>query len=226
MFFLVQADGRDLGRAEGTLYKQLDVRRIVDDVDILVAKLADNTMNTATLHTDTGTYRVDAVIVALNSNLCTLTGDAGNLLNGNQSVIDFGNFHFEQALQEHRRRTAQDNLRIIVLVVHTCHYGAGSLTLAVEVARYLFGLGQQQLVAFIIEQQHFFLPYLVDFCVDDASHLINIFVIDTIFFQFQNLGGQCLTQIQDGTAAELGKVHFVRHFLARLIRSIYLLCFT
>ena len=39
-------------------YKQLDIGRIVDNVDILVAKLVDNTMNTATLHTHAGTYRV------------------------------------------------------------------------------------------------------------------------------------------------------------------------
>ena len=63
VLFLVQTDRRDFGRAEGALYKQLDIRRIVDNIDILVAKLADNTMNTATLHTDAGAYRVDTVIV-------------------------------------------------------------------------------------------------------------------------------------------------------------------
>ena len=182
-------------------------------------------MDTATLHTHAGTYRVDTVIVALDGNLGTLAGDAGNLLDGNQSVIDFGYFHLEQTLQEDGRRTAQDNLRIIILVVHTCHYGAGSLALAVEVTRYLFGLGQQQFVAFIIEQQHLLLPNLVDFRIDDGTHLINVFVVNTIFLQFQYLGGQRLAQVQDGTATKVRENNFIRHFLAHLIRSINLLCF-
>ena len=62
-------------------------------------------MDTATLHTHAGTYRVDTVIVALNGNLGTLAGDAGNLLDGNQTIINFGYFHLEQALQENGRST-------------------------------------------------------------------------------------------------------------------------
>ena len=77
----------------------------------------------------------------------------------------------------------------------------------------------------IIEQQHFLLPYLVYFRIDDITHLINIFIIDTVFFQFQNFRGQRLTQVQDGTSSEVREDYFIRHFLAHFIRSIYFLCF-
>ena len=182
-------------------------------------------MNTAPLYTYAGTYRVDTVVVRLNGNLGTLTGDTGNLLNGNQSVIDFGHFHLEQTLQEYRRCTGKDNLRIVILVVHTGHHGTRRFSLAIEIARNLFRLGQQQFVSFIVEQQHFLLPYLVYFRIDDITHLINIFIIDTVFFQFQNFRGQRLTQVQDGTSSEVREDYFIRHFLAHFIRSIYFLCF-
>ena len=68
-------------------------------------------------------------------------GDTGNLLNGNQSVIDFGHFHLEQTLQEYRRCTGKDNLRIVILVVHTGHHGTRRFSLAIEIARNLFRLG-------------------------------------------------------------------------------------
>ena len=179
-------------------------------------------MDTAAFYTDASTHRVNTVIVRLNGNLGTLTGNTGNLLDSNQSVIDFGYFHLEQTLQENGRRTTQDNLRIIVLVVDAGYHGAGGLTLTVEVARNLFGLGQQQFIAFVIEQQHFLFPNLINFCIDNSTYLINVFIINTVFFQFQNFGSQCLAQVQDSTAAKLRKVHFIRHFLSHFIRSVNL----
>ena len=65
----------------------------------------------------------------------------GNLLDGDQSVIDFGHFHLEQALQEYRRCTGKDNLRIVVLVVHTGHHGTRRFSFAIEITRNLFRLG-------------------------------------------------------------------------------------
>ena len=182
-------------------------------------------MNTATLHTYTGTYRVNTVVVWLNGNLGAFTRDTGNLLDGNQSIIDFGHFHFEQTLQEYRRRTRKDDLRVVILVVHTGYNGTCRFSFTIKIARNLFRLRQQQLVTFIIQQQHFFLPYLVYFCIDDVAHLINIFIIDTVFFQFQNLRSQCLAKVQDSTASKVCKDYLIRHFLAYFIRSINLLCF-
>ena len=97
----------------------------------------------ASLHTDAGSYGVDAIVVAFYGNLGTFAGNACNLLDGDQAVVDLGHFHFEQTLQEDGRRTAQNDFRIVVLVVHTGYHGTGRLTFTVEVARNLLGLGQQ-----------------------------------------------------------------------------------
>ena len=42
--------------------------------------------------------------------------------------------------------------------------------------------------------------------------------------QFQNLAGQSLAQREDGTTAELGKIHILAHFLAHFIIAINLPC--
>ena len=58
-----QDDVRDLGRAKGTGDKQHGVGGPVDDVDILVAQLTDDAMDTRSLHADTSANGVDAVVV-------------------------------------------------------------------------------------------------------------------------------------------------------------------
>ena len=173
----MQHDWRNLSRAQGTLNKQLNVRSIVNHVNILVTQLAHDSMNTWTLHTNTSTYRIDTVIVRLNCNFCTFARNTRNFFNGNQSVVNFGNFHLEQALQKHRWSTAQNNFWIIVLIVYTSHYSTSRFAFTVEIARNLFSLGKQQFIAFIIEQQDFLLPNLINFRTDYSTYPINIFVV-------------------------------------------------
>ena len=144
-------------------------------------------MNTTPFYTYTGTYGIDSVIIRLHCDLGTFARNTGNLFNGNQTIIDFRHFHFEQTLQENGRSTRQNNLRIIVLVVYAGNYCTGRFTFAIEVARDLFRLRQQQLVSFIVQKQHFFLPDLIYLCVDDCTYFINIFIINTVLFKFQNL---------------------------------------
>ena len=101
----------------------------------------------------------------------------------------------------------------------------GRIDMIIDSGKVDIGLESTIVDLFIIEQQHFLLPYLVYFRIDDITHLINIFIIDTVFFQFQNFRGQRLTQVQDGTSSEVREDYFIRHFLAHFIRSIYFLCF-
>ena len=98
---LIEHDARDLGRAQCALDVELHVRRVVDDIDILIAELAHDTMHAATLHTYAGAHGIDALIVALHSHLCTLAWHTGNLLDGDQAVVDFGHLGLKEALKEH-----------------------------------------------------------------------------------------------------------------------------
>ncbi len=42
--------------------------------------------------------------------------------------------------------------------------------------------------------------------------------------QFEYLGCESLTQVEDGTTAEFAEVHLLAHFLAYLVVGLYLLC--
>ena len=82
---------------------------------------------------------------------------------------------------------------------------------------------QEQFVAFLIKQEDFFFPDLVDLGSDYRADHFRIFGIEAVFLQLQNLGGQCLSQVEDSPTAELQEIHLVSHVLANLIRFIYLL---
>ena len=90
-------------------------------------------MHTTTLYTYAGSYWVDTVIVALNGNLGTIARNTGHTLDGDKSVLNLRNLGLEQTLKELRAGTAQDDARIVVLVLHLLYYGTYGLTLAVVV---------------------------------------------------------------------------------------------
>src|SRR5574344_24815 len=223
MIFLIQFDAGNLCRAQGALDKEFDIRRVVDYIDVLIAEFTYDAMHTATLHTYAGSHWIDTLIIAFHSYLGALTRHTGHTADGNQTVIDFRNLSFKQALQECRTGTAQDDARIVVLVVHTLYHGTHGLTFVIIVSRYLLRLRQMQLVTLIIDEQHFALPHLIDLSTYHLSHSILIFLIERVMLQFQDFRSQCLTQVQDSAATELREVHFLTHFLTHFIVRFYLL---
>ena len=134
-------------------------------------------MHAATLHTDTGAYGVNALVITLHGNLCTLTRHTRNALHGNQPVGNLGNLGLKQTLQEHGTGTAQDNLRVVVLVVHLMNHGTDGLTLVILVVGNLLTLGQDKFVVLIVYKQHLALPHLINLTRDNLSHAILILII-------------------------------------------------
>ncbi len=205
MFFLLEGDGVDAGGTQRTLYKERGVVGEVDHIDILVAQLTDDTVDTEPLHPHAGTYRIDAVVIGLYGYLRALTRDAGNTLDGDQPIGNLGDLLFEEPLQKHRRGAGEDDPRIVVLVLHTGYHCTGMLSLAEEIAGYLFGLGQDQLIVLIVEQQQLLFPDLIDLSRDDLTHFLLVLVVKVVFLQLQDLRCQCLAQVEDGTASEMFK---------------------
>ena len=126
-------------------------------------------MHTASLHAHAGSHRVDAVVIALHGYLGTFSRHACNLAYRDQAVMYFRHLGFQQTLQKDGRGTAQDNLGIVVRIVH--------LTLAVKVGRYLFRLGQYQFVALVVYAKHLFFPYLIYLRAHDLAHTVLILII-------------------------------------------------
>ena len=78
--------------------EELCIGCIVDDVDVLVAQLAHDTVHTATFNTNACAYRVDAFVEAFNCYLSTLARHTGNAANGNKTLGYFWHFCLEQTL--------------------------------------------------------------------------------------------------------------------------------
>ena len=222
MLLLVHCDAADTRRTQRTLYIEFDIGCPVDDIDVLIAQFVYDTMHTTTLHAHTGTYRVDTVVETFHGHLGALARHAGYLLDGYQAIVDFRHLGFQEALQEAGTGTAEDNFRIVVLVIHPLDDGPYSLALAVNVCGNLLRLRQYQLVVLIIHQQHLALPDLIDLGRNHLTHLVLIFIIERIVLQFQYLRCQRLTQCKDGTTTELGEIDTLRHLLTHFVVGLYL----
>ncbi len=82
----------------------------------------------------------------------------------------------------------KNNLRIIVLVVYAGHHCTGCLSFTVESLLGICSvLGNSSSFPSSSSSSISFLPDLVYFRVDDRTYFINIFIINTVLFKFQNL---------------------------------------
>ena len=204
-------------RTECALDKEGGVRGVVDHVDVLVVKFAHDTVDAATLHADTRSNGVDAVVVALSGNLCTLARDAGNAAQTDKAVGNLGDFGLEQTLQECRTGATQEDFRVSVGIVHAVDDGAHGVSLMEEVAGNLLTLRQQQLVVLIVNEKRLVLPSLIDFGRDNLAHAILVFVVERVVFEFEHFARQRLAERQDGAAAKLSKLDGLTHFFAHFV---------
>ena len=174
-------------------------------------------MDAAAAHAYTGAYGVDAVVEALHGYLCALAWDACYLANGDDAFGNLGHLGLEQALQEHGACARENDLGVAGAVVHARDDGTRGFALTEEVAGDLLALGQQQLVAFLVEQQHFLVPYLVDLGRDDVAYHVLVLVVEGVVLQLEDARGEGLAQRQYGAAAELREVDGLRHVLAHFV---------
>ena len=209
-------DRRDLGRAESTLYEQRRIRSIIDHIDILIAELTHYSMYARTLHTHAGSYRIDTVVKALHCYLRALTGDAGHSLDVDQTVYYLRHLALKEAAQECVAGTRHCDLGIIVLVIHIMYHRQHSLPLAEEIAGYRLVLREQKLILLIIHEKRLARPCLVHLARHKLTfHLLEL-GIDRLLLQIKDLRLKGLTQIKDGTAAEIGKEYLLRVLLSDL----------
>ena len=144
-------------------------------------------MYTTTSNTYAGSYGIDTVVITLDSHLGTFTRHTGYATDGNQTVVNLRNLSLEQALKEQIRGTAQNDARIVVLVLHFLDNGTDGLALVVVVGRNLLTLRQVELVALIVDEQHLALPNLVNLSADNLSDLVLVFLVQRVVLQLQNL---------------------------------------
>ena len=222
LLLLVDADGADLGGRERTLDEERRIGRIVEHVDVLVAELANDAVDSASLYADACSYGVDAVVVALYGDFRALTGDACHGLDRDESIVDFGHFLLEQAAQEPVVGAADDHLGVVVGVVDALNDGPHDVALVEEVARYLLLLRHYELVLLLVDEQHLLLPDLMYLSGDDFALELAEFGVDCVFLQVEYLRLQGLTEVEDGAASELLEIQALGDVFAYFSLGVYL----
>jgi hypothetical protein len=88
---VVKHNAVDAGRSKSTLDEELCVCCVVDNVKVLVAKLTNNAMNTATLNAYTSTNWINTIVEALYGNLCTLSWETSYATDSNLTFCNLRN---------------------------------------------------------------------------------------------------------------------------------------
>ena len=100
MVLIIEHDAVDTCRSKGTLYEELCVSCIADNVKVLVAELTNDTMHTTTLNTYAGSYWINTVVEALYGNLCTLSRETGNTADCYLTFCNLRNLSLKKTLEE------------------------------------------------------------------------------------------------------------------------------
>ena len=111
VLFLVDDDRRDLGGRERVDDELRRVFREQDDVDALAGELVGHRGDARAAHADAGALRIEPRVVRLDRDLGADAGVARGGLDLDQPLLDLGNLELEQAHQELRRDSRQDQLR-------------------------------------------------------------------------------------------------------------------
>ena len=82
----------------------------LEDIDLFAMQLIDDDLYTGASGTDACADRINVRIVAHDSHLGALACFTGNCLDLNDALEDFGNFLFEQTLDQHRIRSGNKHL--------------------------------------------------------------------------------------------------------------------
>ena len=204
-------------RSQSTLNEQFGIVCIIDNIQILIVQFTYDTVNTATLHANTSSNWVDTLIKAFNSNLCAFSRKASNTTDSDQALCNLRNFSLQQTLQESRSCTAQDNLRIIVIIINAVDDCTNGLALTIHIARNLLCLRQDKFIVLIVYDKYLTLPNLVNFTRNDLSYTILVLIEKRIVFQLKNLRSQSLAKSQDSTATKLIEINLLTYILTYLV---------
>src|SRR5271165_5776286 len=101
----------DLRGAESLLRERDRFFAVGNDVDFFAAQFADDGLHAHTLHAYAGADGIDILVTAGHCNFGAFTGFARGKADLHRAVVNFRNFHFEEALDQAGVRAGHDDLR-------------------------------------------------------------------------------------------------------------------
>src|SRR5688500_14235667 len=106
LVLLVDADAEHLGGAERLGHEAAGILVPQDDVHLLAVELGHDRLDSRAALPDGGALGVDALLPALDGDLRTAAGLAGDAADDDRPVVDLGDLHLHQATEEAPMRTA------------------------------------------------------------------------------------------------------------------------
>src|SRR5712692_10626225 len=97
--FMINLDAFQFCRAKRSCDEYGGIITVIDNIDVLVIQFTNNGMDTNTLHSHTGSYGVDTVVMRFDRNFRPLPGFTRNGFNFDNPVKNFGDFYFKQFCQ-------------------------------------------------------------------------------------------------------------------------------
>ena len=143
-------------------------------------------MHTHALHTDAGADGVDVFVAAGDGDLRALAGLTRRGADLHRAVVDFRDFHLEQALHQHGIRARHDHLRALRRAVHDPDDDAHAVAHVVGFQARLLALRQARFrAAHVHDQVRAFGP--LDDTGDKLADAVVILVEDGVAFGFAHL---------------------------------------
>ena len=149
-------------------------------------------MNSRAFDSNACSDRVNSVIIGLNCNLGSLSGNSDNFFDSNQSVKNFRNLLLKKSLQKHGRRSGKYYTWSIVFHFNSGNYGPDRVSLAEEIRRNLLCFRQKKLIVILISYKNLFLPCLINLTNNNLSNLILIKIEQIGFINIHDSAGKIL----------------------------------
>src|SRR5215469_15936687 len=176
---------RHLRRAECLLRESDRLLAVRDDVDFFTAQLADDRLDAHALHTHARADGIHVLVTAFDRNFGALAGFARNRSNLHGAVVNFRDFHFEQALHQGGVRPRNDHLRAFRSAFDCSDRHAQAVPHIIRFEPGLFAFRQTRLCPTQIHDDVGTFQALDD-AVHQFAHARVKFVIDRVAFGFPN----------------------------------------
>src|SRR6185437_6375515 len=192
------ADLRGLQRLFGKRHR---IFVILDDVDLLAAKFADDGLHTHALHADARAHRVHFFVFRHDCDLGAFAGFTGNSADHNCTVINFRDFRLEKVLHQFRRGARDNDTRSLRSFFNASDHHADTLANGKRFKpRLFFTRSFRFRFADIEDHVRAFDPLYSR--VDDLAHAADVLVVHSVALGFAHLLENDLLRKLRGDAAE------------------------
>src|SRR2546428_262773 len=189
--------------------------RPFDDVDFFATELADDRLDTRTLHADARANRIDVALARVDGDLRAIARFAHRAANHHRAVVNLGHLLLEQLDEQRRIGTRQNDLRSLGAAVHALDDGAHAVAGCIAFGARLFLARQHRLDAADLQDDVAVLEAL-DRPVDDLADPLVVLGEDVLALGLADLLKDHLLGRLRGNAAQ----HFGRlrefHLVAEL----------